>query len=168
MKYRQIATFALGETVLGVDILLVKEVYRHMVISRVPDTPDHIKGLMNLRGRVVTVIDLNVCLNRPPSEDIGDYRLLILKTREEISDCIIDDCLNLAGTGDDIVGFLIDRMDDVMMVRVDEIFPPPLNVVEVDLELIEGVIRRENGLVILLKIPAVLERVMDVITDSTS
>ena len=165
--YRQIATFCLGDTILGVDILLIKEVYRHMVISRIPDTPEHIRGLMNLRGRVVTVIDLNVCLNRKPSADIGDYRLLILKTRDEIADCIIDECLSLSGTGDDIVGFLIDRMDDVIMVNKEEVFSPPANLVEVYQELIEGVIRRENGLVILLDISAVLERVLEVISDHT-
>ena len=61
---RQIATFVLGKTLLGLDILLVKEVYRSVSITPIPDAPEHIRGLMNLRGRVVTVMDLNTCLGR--------------------------------------------------------------------------------------------------------
>ncbi len=47
---RQIATFLLGDTLLGVDILLIKEVYRHMIISPIPDAPPFLRGLMNLAG----------------------------------------------------------------------------------------------------------------------
>lgn len=55
-----------------------------MTVNPIPNAPNHLLGLMNLRGRVVTVIDLNVCLNRLPETNTGDRRLLILKTREEI------------------------------------------------------------------------------------
>lgn len=152
---KQIATFRLGETVLGIDILLVKEVYRHMVISQIPDTPPHIRGLMNLRGRVVTVIDLNVCLNRPPIDSIEDSRLLILKTREEITDSDLENA-----TGDDIIGFLIDRMDDVITISNDEVFPTPPNVVTIQEEFIQGVIKRDDQLVLLLNVSAILDHVM--------
>ena len=158
---KQIAAFCLGETLLGIDILLVKEVYRHMVISPVPDTPGHIRGLMNLRGRVVTVIDLNVCLNRTADDSIEDSRLLILKTREEITDRSLENC-----TGDDIVGFLIDRMDDVISVKTDEIFPTPPNLVNIEEELIEGVIKLGDQLVLLLKVSAILDRVMNAVGES--
>ena len=47
---RQITTFILGETRIGIDILLVKEVYRHMSITPIPDSPPQLKGLMNLRS----------------------------------------------------------------------------------------------------------------------
>jgi purine-binding chemotaxis protein CheW len=159
---RQIATFALGDTLLGVNILLVKEVYRHMSVSPIPDAPAHLSGLMNLRGRVVTVIDLNVCLNRPVTTNT-EGRLLILKTQEEIrgyknKGLLQDD----AYLGEDIVGFLIDRMDDVLTVEDEDILPPPPNLVEIDEELVEGVIKQENHLVILLHITAVLDLVMKI------
>ncbi|MCP4105274.1 MAG: hypothetical protein GY749_07040 [Desulfobacteraceae bacterium] len=163
---QQIATFVLGDTLLGVDILLVKEIYRQMSFSQIPDAPEHFLGLMNLRGRVVTVIDLNVCLNRPAASYTDDSRLLILKTQEEIMKSKIRADLEDVNMGEDIVGFLIDRMDDVINVEEKEILPPPPNLVEVEEELVQGVIKQGDQLVILLNITAVLERAMSVTTDT--
>ncbi len=156
---RQIASFKLGDTTLGVDILLMKEVYRSTVLTPIPDAPEHLRGLMNLRGRVVTIIDLNVCLNRPASRNIDDSCLLILKTGEEIISYQNQGCLMKTSMGEDIVGLLIDRMDDVLEVEEEQILPPPPNLDTVEEEMIEGVIKREK-LVILLNITSVLERVM--------
>lgn len=157
---RQISTFALGNTRLGIDILLVKEVYRHMSVTPIPDSPSHLGGLMNLRGRVVTVIDLNVCLNRPSSENVDTSRLLVLKTDEEIGKYKTSGQLKNIDLGDDIVGLLIDRMDDVVNINDSDIFPAPSNQNEVDDALIEGVIKQEDELIIILDIDAVLERIM--------
>jgi len=157
---RQIATFVLDKTLLGVDILLVKEVYRQMTISPIPDAPRRLAGLMNLRGKVVTVIDLNVCLNRPPTADIKACRLLIFKTREEIEDLRSLGDVEDVNLGDDIVGFIIDRMDDVLTVERRDVLPPPPNLTDVDEELIQGVIKKGNALVMLLDIGVVLDRVM--------
>ena len=165
---RQIATFILGETILGVDILLVKEVYRHKNFTPIPDAPEHFKGLMNLRGRVVTVIDLNVCLNRPPAENIDNCRLLILKTEEEIAKYIAAGRMPRIKLGDDIVGFLIDSMDDVLDLEDDQILPPPPNLKEVDEAMIDGVVKRGEQLVILLDIEAVLNEIVNAISEAVS
>lgn len=157
---RQIATFHLGDTLLGVDILLVKEINRHVNISPVPDAPPQLRGLMNLRGRVVTVMDLNVCLGRPPTGSIDDARLLILKTQEEIMGFVADGQLDDIDVGEDIVGFVIDRMDDVAAVEDGEILPPPPNATDIGEDLIRGVIKRDDRLIILLDVPAVLAGMM--------
>jgi len=158
---RQITTFFLGDMLMGLDILLVKEVYRHMSISPIPDAPPHLRGLMNLRGRVITVIDLNVCLNRPPASDITESRLLILKTQKEIRNYKNMEYLEDVCVGDDIVGFLIDRMDDVLTVEEKDILPVPSNIVDIDEGLMTGVVRQGDQLVILLDVTAVLELVMN-------
>jgi len=157
---RQIATFNLGDSRLGIDILLIKEVYRHMSITSIPDSTAHLKGLMNLRGRVVTVIDLNVCLNRAPSENIETSRLLVLKTDSEISKYKIAGALGNFSLGDDIVGLLIDQMDDVIAIDSSEIFPAPPNLDEAEESLIEGVIKQGNQLIIILDLNAVLEKII--------
>ncbi len=157
---RQIATFILGETILGVDIIMVKEIYRNMNITPVPDATPHLRGLMNLRGRVVTIIDLNICLGRESSDSIKDNRLLVLKTQDEISALKYRGDFETADVGEDIVGFLIDRMDDVVTIEDEEVLPPPANIDKKEEELIEGVIKRGDNLVMLLDISAVLERVM--------
>jgi purine-binding chemotaxis protein CheW len=163
---QQIATFTLGNTFFGVNILLVKEVYRHMSISPIPDTAPHLGGLMNLRGRVVTVVDLNVCLNRPSKSDMEDGRLLIFKTRDETQKYIKKGLVKEIDLGEDIVGFIIDQMDDVLYVEEEEILPPPPHIVDVDIELIEGVVKYKNRLVILLDVSAILEKVMEAVVEN--
>lgn len=156
---RQIATFLLGDTLFGADILLVREICRYKTISRIPGSPPHLCGLMNLRGRVVTIIDLGVCFNRPPKTDLGTCQLLIFKVQQEIAEYNHQYMKNLL-MGDDIAGFLIDRMDDVLTVEDEEILPPPPNIADIDEALINGIIQIDNQLVILLNISTVLEEVM--------
>jgi len=164
---RQIATFLLGDTLLGVDILLIKEVYRHMIISPIPDAPRFLRGLMNLRGRVVTIIDLNLCLNRPEISEINDGRLLIFKTQDEIINYKRKgELLENVNLGEDIFGFLIDKMDDVLTVEDDAIFPPPPNIADIEENLIAGLVKQGDRLVILLNVSAVLERVISVTNEA--
>ena len=159
--HRQITTFMLGNTRIGIDILLIREVYRHMSVTPVPDSPPHLNGLMNLRGRVVTVIDLNVCLSRPATEDIESNRLLVMKTDKEIEKYKSEGLLKDVSIGDDMVGFLIDRMDDVVSIEDSEIFPAPPHLDDMEESLIEGVIKQGEELIILLDVTALLEKVME-------
>ncbi len=156
---RQITTFKVADTLLGLDILIVKEVYRHMEVTAIPDAPPHMSGLMNLRGRVVTVINLGVCLNLESTEK-DDLKLLIMKTNAEIHQYQQKGLLPDVSLGDDIVGFLIDNMDDVLTVEDDEILTTPPNLDNVDRQLIEGVIKLESGLVLILDINAILDRIL--------
>ncbi len=158
---RQIATFRMGETRMGVDILLVKEIYRRMRVHPVPGAPPQLLGLMNLRGRVVSVVDLAACFQRSGvASDRG--QLLIFKTEGELGKFVRDGRLPERATrlGEDIVGLLIDEMDDVMTVSPDAVLPPPPNLGGLDDQLIGGVIRTEAELVVLIDAPAVLDRVV--------
>ena len=163
---RQIATFVLDQTVFGLDILLAKEVYKHTNISPVPEAPSQILGLMNLRGKVVTLIDLNICLNRTKTKDNEDSRLLILKTNSEILPYREEKHLADVDLGDDITGILIDRMDDVLSVEAEDILPPPPNLENIDEKLIDGVIKKNKHLVILLNVTAVINQVYDALTEN--
>ncbi|MFO7752861.1 MAG: chemotaxis protein CheW [Desulfobacteraceae bacterium] len=165
--HRQITTFTLGDTRIGIDILLVREVYRHMSVTPIPDSPPHLNGLMNLRGRVVTVIDLNVCLSRPATEDIESNRLLVMKTDKEIEKYKSKGLLKDISIGDDMVGFLIDRMDDVITIDDSEIFPAPPHLDAVAEALIEGVIKQGEELIILLDVPSVLQKTMEACEHNT-
>lgn len=158
---RQIATFRMGDTRMGVDILLVKEVYRRMQVHPVPGAPPQLVGLMNLRGRVVSVVDLAACFQRAGvSSEQG--QLLIFKTGAELAGFVREGRLpeRMARLGEDIVGLLIDEMDDVMTVSRDAVLPPPPNLGGLDDHLVEGVIRTEGELVVLIDASAVLNRVV--------
>ena len=162
---RQIATFLVGDTLLGLEILLIKAVYRHMSLTPIPGAPPHLGGLMNLRGRVVTVIDLTVCLDLPRGNDTGN-QLLILKTNYEINQYKQQGKLEEADLGDDIVGFLIECMEEVLTVENEEILPAPPNLDIVEKKLIDGVIKLKNRIVLLLDATSILERVIAATTAS--
>lgn len=157
---RTIATFHLGEVRLGLDILVVKEVHRQIILTKVPSAPEMIRGLMNLRGKVMTVIDLDVLLERPSRDSHEDSRLLILKTDSEITAYLFEGILGDLKLGDDIVGLLIDGMSEVLEVDDEEILPTPANMDEIQREYTQGVIKLEDGLVILLNVEALLERIL--------
>lgn len=163
---RQIATFALGDKLLGLDILIVKEVYRHMELTPVPDSPGLMSGLMNLRGKVVTVIDLNVCLDPDAPPDPRRPMLLILKTDSEIQQYRQRGGLGEIHLGDDIVGFLIDRMEDVLDVDEEDVLPTPPNFDLVDRRLVNGVIKLDGRLVLHLDINEVLGRILEVSSEA--
>ncbi|MCD6308579.1 MAG: purine-binding chemotaxis protein CheW [Candidatus Latescibacteria bacterium] len=162
---RQITTFSVADTLLGLDILIVKEVYRHMDLTPVPDAPPHMSGLMNLRGRVVTVVDFGACLNLV-KEEPHEKKLLIMKTNAEILKYQQKGLLADVSLGDDIVGFLIDDMDEVLTVEDEDVLPTPPNLDTVDRQLIEGVVKLKNKLVLILDINAILERILSLSTST--
>ncbi len=157
---RQITTFKLGDLFLGVNILLVKEVYRYKAITSIPGASEHLCGLMNLRGKIVTVVDLNVCLNRGPTPNKNECRLLILKTEEEVMAVNSRSRPDHIHWGDDIVGFLIDSMDDVLEIDHRDILPSPSNLARMDENLMDGVVKQGDRLMIILDVPAVLDLAM--------
>ena len=159
---RQIATFSVGNIMLGFDIQIIKEVYRHINLTQIPGIPTHVAGLMNLRGKIVTVIDLGVCLNIAQDEKEKDNRLLIMKTEAEVGQYQYSLKVKNKNIGNDIVGFLIDHMSDVLEVKDTEVISTPPNVNEVDTEFIEGVIELGNDLVILLDVAAILDKVLEI------
>jgi len=159
---RQITIFKVGETLLGLDILTVKEIHRHMELTPIPGAPKHLSGLMNLRGRVVTVVELSVCLHL--DENDREKILLILKTDSEIRQYQQQGLLSDLTLGEDIVGFLIDSMEDVLDIEDEDILPTPPNIGSVDRQLIQGVIKLEKELVLILDINTLLERIIELTT----
>ncbi len=158
---QQIATFLVGDTILGIDILFIKEVHRQLRTSPVPGAPREITGLVNLRGKIVTIIDLEYYLTGKSRESLENTRLLIMKTGAELQALHQDDEeIANARVGDDIVGLLIKRMDEVITIDSDEILSPPSNMSEVESGIIEGVVKLEDRLVLILDHPAVLNRAL--------
>ena len=157
---KQIIKFKLNNIFLGIDVLLIREINRKIELTSVPTATDNIRGLMNLRGKIVTVIDLNVCLNESPTEITDESRLLIMKTDHEIKYYQNEGLLDKVQMGDDIVGFVIDTMGDVLDIDEDDILPTPPNLDMAGRELIDGVIKLEDNLIMLLYVTKTLEKVL--------
>jgi len=134
----QLVVFKLGREEYGVSILQVQEIKRITEITRVPHSPDYIKGVMNLRGSVLPVIDLKKRLNLPPEEYTDDTRIIIIKV-EEI-----------------VVGMIVDAVSEVTTIDQNSIEPPQAVVGGIAADYLSGVGKLENRLLILLNTDAII------------
>jgi len=134
----QLVVFKLGREEYGVSILQVQEIKRITEITRVPHSPDYIKGVMNLRGSVLPVIDLKKRLSLPPEEYTEDTRIIIIKV-EEI-----------------VVGMIVDAVSEVTTIDQNSIEPPQAVVGGIAADYLSGVGKLENRLLILLNTDAII------------
>ncbi len=135
---QQFATFYVGELLLGVDIRFVQEINRQLDVTPVPNSPKHVRGVINLRGEVATVIDLRTVLGLPTIEQSNDTRNLIVHSQSEV------------------IGLWVDRISDILTVKPDELSPPPSNVDGIEGRFFSGVYTMETEIVVLLDIEQVL------------
>jgi len=133
----QLVVFKLGREEYGVNILQVQEIKRITEITRVPHTPEYIKGVINLRGNVLPVIDLNKRLNLPEQETTEDARIIIVKVKE-IS-----------------VGMMVDAVSEVMTINQQNIDSPNVVAGSVSANYLSGVGKLENRLLILLNLETI-------------
>ena len=128
----QLVIFKLGREEYGVSILQVQEIKRITEITRVPHTPEYIKGVINLRGSVLPVIDLKKRLNLPQQASTENTRIIIVKVKE-IS-----------------VGMIVDAVSEVMTIHQQNIDSPEVVAGSVSANYLSGVGKLEDRLLILL------------------
>lgn len=134
-----LVTFTLGE-VYGVPIGQVQEIVRVMAITRVPNTPAHMEGVINLRGRVLPVLNLR--------KRLGLSEQLVTKASRII----------VTEIGSKVVGLLVDAVAHVIKVSADLVEAPPEEVLEVDTDYLTGVCKLKDRLVIMLDLERLLRR----------
>jgi purine-binding chemotaxis protein CheW len=128
----QLVSFKIGEEEFGIDILKVQEINRMMQITKVPNSPDFIDGVVNLRGRIIPVIDLRTRLNMPRIEHDNRTRIIVV---------------DLSGV---TVGFIVDEVSEVLRIPKSITEPPPAMVAGIDSDYITAVGKLEDRLLILL------------------
>jgi purine-binding chemotaxis protein CheW len=128
----QFSTFVLQDLFLGVDVLKVQEVIRYQEMTRVPIAPPMVRGLINLRGQIITAIDLR--------------RRFELADRQE-GELPMNVVLR---TDDGAVSLLVDEIGDVVEVEEDRFEPIPETVTGMVRELITGVYKLDNRLLLIL------------------
>ena len=134
----QLVVFKLGLEEYGVNILQVQEIKRITEITRVPHTPEYIKGVINLRGSVLPVIDLKIRLNLPQQVSTEDGRNIIVKVKE-IS-----------------VGMMVDAVSEVMTINEENIDSPNVVAGSVAANYLSGVGKLDNRLLILLNLETII------------
>lgn len=143
-KLVQMVGFKIGHELFGVDILKVQEIIRSAPITPVPESPEFIEGVINLRGSIVPVIELRKRLN------LSSPRLVIPKDKRDNWILI----LNIEGR---VTGFIVDVVTEVLKIDAFAIEPPPEIVVTgLKAQYIQGVCRINESLLILLNFDRIL------------
>lgn len=134
----ELATFYVGDALCGMDILQVQEINKLMEVTKVPQAPEYVIGILNLRGQIVTIIDLGKKLGLG-STDLGqDPRNIIV---------------NVPG---EHIGLLVKSISDVVMADPDRVEPAPANMSGIQGNFFTGVYKTENKLIGILETSEVL------------
>ncbi len=157
MASKQFASFYIGENLFGIDIRLIREINRNIEITPVDRAPKFVRGLLNLRGQIVTVIDLGVRIGLvDKDDDRKDGRCIVLKTSEELSQKRSEDP-TLEDTARDLVALYVDDIGDMVTIDEKEIESPPANIGEVEGEFFSGVAKLDKELLVILKVAELLK-----------
>lgn len=131
-------TLFLGQEEYGLDVTKVQEIIRMLPITRVPRAPSFIRGVVNLRGRVVPVLELRARLGMDPVEEVRET------------------CIVIVRSGDLTMGIIVDQVRDVLDIQAAEMHDVPDFGVSVDTTYLSCLARREQRVVLLLEVDRVL------------
>ena len=124
----QLACVYVGSMLCGFDISYVQEIKKYGQVTNVPMSPEHIHGIMNLRGQIVTLIDLNVKLDLPANRN--EQRKIVITSWEN-----------------EQMGFLVDEVADVWTIRKEKIKAPPSNIKGAQGRYFQGIYHAEAELI---------------------
>jgi purine-binding chemotaxis protein CheW len=128
----QLVTFNVDAENFAIDILAVQEINRMMQITRVPQSPPSVEGVINLRGRIIPVVDLRRRFGMSTRAHGSDDRIIVVEVHGKV------------------LGFIVDRVDEVLRVSSSVVEPAPELVTTIDSHYIRGVGKLKDRLLILL------------------
>jgi purine-binding chemotaxis protein CheW len=135
----ELSTFFIGDALCGMDILKVQEINKLMEMTKVPQAPDYVTGILNLRGQIVTIVDLGKKLGLGETDLGDDPRNIIVNAPGEH------------------IGLLVRRISDVVMANPDRIEPAPANMSGIQGTFFTGVYKTEDKLIGILNVEEVLK-----------
>ncbi len=159
-----LACFYLEDSPFSLNIRLVREINPQIDVTPAHKAPAYVSGLVNLRGQIVTVIDLGERLGVGARKIGPESRLVILKTNAELhamDDCELESC-------DDKLGLLVDRISDVVNPQEDQLEPPPPNLGGVSAAFLVGVCKTESETMGILDVKSLLRREVDSVETEVS
>jgi len=138
---RQYLTFRLGREVFATDVARVREVLDLTPITAIPRMPEFMSGVINLRGSVVPVVDLRLCLEMAKTENTRNTCIVVVEV--------------LLDNEPTIIGALADSVEEVLDLEPDQIEPPPRIGTHLHTDFIRGIGRRDTQFVMILDIDRV-------------
>lgn len=135
----QLVGFIIGEEEYAIPILSIQEIIKPFTWTRVPQTPKYVKGVFNMRGSVIPLIDLRLKFGLREQKHDENTRFIVMKN------------------GDDIAGFIIDRLTMAIRIKKEKIGPAP-DTINSDDSMIDGVGKQDDRIITILKVNKLLER----------
>jgi purine-binding chemotaxis protein CheW len=135
----ELASFFVGEALCGMDILKVQEINKLIEMTRVPQAPEYVLGILNLRGEIVTIIDLGKKLGLKSTELNHKTRNIIVNSNSEH------------------IGLMVEQISDVVQAEWEKVEPPPANIGNVQGKYFTGVFKTEDRLIGILDVEKVLK-----------
>lgn len=135
-------TFSLDEEEYGIGILKIKEIIGMMAITSVPRTPDFVKGVINLRGKVIPVLDLRLKFGMDATDHTDRTCIIVVEITGE--------------SGSTVIGIVVDSVSEVLNVKGEDVEDTPTFGTQLDTDYILGIAKIEGGVKILLDINRVL------------
>jgi len=135
----QLVSFNIGQEEFGLGIQSIQEINRMVEITRVPNSPEFVSGVINLRGKVIPIINLRKRFGFPPKENDRNTRIIVVE---------------LSGM---VVGFVVDSVSEVLRIPKNITEPPPSIIAGIGSEYITAVAKLDNRLLILLDLERVLK-----------
>jgi purine-binding chemotaxis protein CheW len=136
---RQLVVFSLLNENYGIDIYKVQEIIQYREITYVPKAPPFVKGVINLRGKIIPVIDLKERFGLAEKEVTNDTRIIVVEIASQT------------------VGLIVDSVTEVLRISTSNIEPPP-PVTTIEVDFIEGVGKLDERLIIILDIDRILSK----------
>lgn len=136
----QIVGFQLANEEYGVEIVRAQEIIMPGQITRMPEVPEFICGLINLRGHVIPIVDLRKRLGLEAKPNDEHTRIIVVNVDKKI------------------IGMVVDAVTEVLRIGADQVESPPSSIAGIDHEYIRGLVKLQDKLLILLNIENILSR----------
>jgi purine-binding chemotaxis protein CheW len=134
----ELATFFVGDALCGMDILKIQEINKLIDMTSVPQAPSYVLGILNLRGQIITSIDLSKKLGLGETNLSHDPRNIIVNSKAEH------------------IGLLVKKISDVVQANTEKFEPPPANMGGIQGEFFTGVYKTKDKLIGILDVEKVL------------
>ncbi|MEM1145687.1 MAG: chemotaxis protein CheW [Pseudomonadota bacterium] len=137
-KRRELVVFGVADFTCALDIENAQEIKGQLNIIEVPEAAMYVRGVANLRGQVITVVDLRIVFGIEPTTIGKDSRIVVVRHDNAV------------------LGLLVDEVQDIVAAHVDELEPPPANISGVKGDFFDAVLKRPGGLACLLNLDRIL------------